>query len=318
MDPLSDVLRALRLSGGIFLEANFTAPWAVLAEMTPQDCAGLMEPPRRMIAYHVVVEGRLLLSAGDQPPLEVRAGEIVMLPRNDVHRLASGPEVRAVDSRSILPRAQDGLLRMAHGGGGEPTRIYCGFLGTREETIPLLQALPTVLTVDLREGTSHAWVEASVRFAAEELARGRLAAAGMVSRLSECLLAAAVRQHLASAPDLAPGWLKGLADPQVGRALALMHQDLAARWTAESLARAVAMSRSAFTDRFTVLVGQPPIRYLAQQRLHSARLQLRESTLSVAQVAYAVGYESEEAFSRAFKRAFGVPPARWRDHADAA
>src|SRR5690606_37472564 len=130
--------------------------------------------------------------------------------------------------------------------------------------------------------------------------------------LSECLLAAAVRQHLASAPDLAPGWLKGLADPQVGRALALMHQDLAARWTAESLARAVAMSRSAFTDRFTVLVGQPPIRYLAQQRLHSARLQLRESTLSVAQVAYAVGYESEEAFSRAFKRAFGVPPARWR------
>jgi AraC-like DNA-binding protein len=319
MDPLSDVLRSLRLTGGVFLDASFTAPWAVLANIPPEIWKPYLSAPTQMIAYHVVVEGRLLLSIDNEAPLEVGAGEIVLVPRNDWHTLASANGLRPVNgSDLIVPSEHDGLFLIRHGGGGAPTKFFCGFLGSEDAGNPLLQSLPRAIKVDVRQGTSYDWIEASVRFAASELANGRLATSSVMSRLSECLLAEAVRQHLSARAASESGWLKGLTDPQVGRALALIHQDIAVHWTAEGLAREVAMSRSAFMERFTSLVGMPPIRYLSLQRLHAARLQLRESARSVAQIAFAVGYESEEAFSRAFKREFGLPPARWRERKDGA
>ncbi len=315
-DPLSDVLRSVRLTGGVFLDVRLTAPWSIVSQLTPEDCLPFFAAPAQLILYHVVTKGRLLLFVDGEPPVEVRAGEIVILPRNDVHTLASAAGLAPVHGRTLVQPSPDGRLgRIRHGGGGDETQMVCGFLATEAAFNPLMSSLPRVLCIDLREGTSREWVEASARFAASELAEGRLASSEVMSRLSEVLLVEAVRAYAARLGPGESGWMKGLSDPQIGRALSLIHRDVSAHWTSEALARAVALSRSAFVERFSELVGMPPIRYLAHWRLLAARDQLRETQRSLAQIAHAVGYGSEEAFSRAFKREFGLAPARWRETA---
>jgi AraC-like DNA-binding protein len=314
MDPLSDVLRSVRLTGGVFLDARFTAPWCVSSKMTPEDCRPFLTAPGQVVAYHVVISGRLLASVDGEPAVEVAAGEIVLVPRNDVHRLASADGLKPVNAHDLIQPATDGgPARISHGGGGAATHIVCGFLAGEDSYNPLIATLPRILKLDIRAGTSRDWIEASVRFAARELTEGRLASSSVMSRLSELLFVEAVRKYAETHANGEAGWLKGLKDPHVGRALALIHQNIGAPWTADSLASEVALSRSAFMDRFTSLVGMPPIRYLTVWRLQTAKLNLRESTKTIGQLAYTVGYASEEAFSRAFKREFGVSPARWRD-----
>ena len=215
--------------------------------------------------------------------------------------------MRAVDSHDLIQPVTDGaLVRIRHGGGGVPTHIVCGFLASNESYNPLIETLPRILKLDVRDGASRDWIEASVRFAAGELAQGRVASSSVMSRLSELLFVEAVRQYSTTLANEEVGWLKGLKDPHVGRALALIHQNIGAPWTAESLAKEVALSRSAFMERFKSLVGMPPIRYLTVWRLQTAKLNLRETATSIAQLAHSVGYDSEEAFSRAFKREFGL------------
>lgn len=314
MDPLADALRSVRLAGGVFIEAHFTAPWCVTGSMTADDCRPFLATPAQLIGYHFIVEGRMLVSIEGEPWVEARAGEIVLFPRNDGHMLASAPRLKPVSAGTLIqPSANGGLARISHGGGGAPTHLVCGFLGSEEGYNPLIAALPRILTLDVRHGTSRDWIEASVRFAARELAEGRLASSSVMSRLSETLFVEAVRQYSSTLADQNVGWMKGLRDPQIGRALALIHQNISTAWSAEALAREVALSRSAFIDRFTTLVGMPPIRYLTVWRLQTAKLYLRETRKTIAQLAHLVGYESEEAFSRAFKREFGSPPARWRE-----
>jgi AraC-like DNA-binding protein len=313
-DLLAEILRTVRMTGGVFLDARFTAPWCVVSQMTPEDCKPFLAVPADLIAYHVVIEGCLWLQLDGDPAVEIDAGKIVLLPRNDRHTLASGPGLVPVMADDLIkPTAEGGLARIAHGGGGAVTRIVCGFLGSEDMRNPLIASLPRVLTLDIREAASRAWVEESVRFAARELSLGRLASLGVVSRLSELLFVEAVRNYVATLSDDEAGWLKGLKDPYVGRALALLHGRFDEPWTAESLAGEVSLSRSAFHDRFTSLVGVPPMRYLTRWRLQVARERLREVRGTIAQIAHAVGYESEVAFNRAFKREFGQPPARWRD-----
>jgi AraC-like DNA-binding protein len=313
-DPLSEVLRSVRLKGGIFLDARFTAPWCVHTNILAEDCRDFAVKPALLIAYHFVIAGRLQLSVEGEPTIEVQAGEIVLLPRNDRHTLASGSGVEPTSARQLIqPSANGGLAKISHGGGGEPTQIVCGFLGSEESYNPLIATLPRVLKLDVREGVSREWVEASVRYAAVELTAGRLASSSVMARLSELLFVEAMRQYSVTFTDQDTGWLKGVADPQIGRALAAIHRNVGLAWSAESLARESSMSRSAFVDRFTTLVGMPPIRYLTVWRLQAAKLRLRETRKSIAQLAEEMGYGSDEAFSRAFKREFGVSPARWRD-----
>jgi AraC-like DNA-binding protein len=262
----------------------------------------------------VVVEGEFVIAVDNEAPITVRAGEIVLVPRNDAHVMASRHGLAPVNGRELLqPDLNGGLARISHGGGGDATRMVCGFLASEDVHNALPAILPKVLKVDIREAASRDFIEASARFAANELAAGRLGSSDVMSRLSELLLVEAVRHYAATLADGESTWLKGLTDPQIGRALAALHRDLAAPWSAGRLAREAALSRTAFTERFRQLVGQPPIRYLAACRLQTAKLQLRETGRSAAQIAHAVGYESEEAFSRAFKREFGLSPARWRN-----
>jgi len=314
MDTLSEVLRSVRLTGGVFLSAHFTAPWCISVAMTPEDCAPFLKKPAQVIGYHVVTEGRLIVAIEGEPTIEVGAGEIVLFPQNEPHTLANEIGIKSIRARELIQKSPDGgLLRIEHGGGGTTTKIVCGFLASEEKYNPLVSALPKVLKIDIRYGTSRELIEASVRFAAGELADGQLASSNVLIRLSELLFTEAIRQYSSALGEDEVGWLKGLKDPHVGRALALIHHKLGEPWSVETLANDVALSRSAFVERFTSLVGMSPIRYLTHWRLQTAKVSLRETTKTIAQLAHSVGYDSEEAFSRAFKREFGISPGRWRD-----
>jgi AraC-like DNA-binding protein len=313
-DPLSDVLRSVRLTGGVFLEARFTAPWCVSAQIGVDDCKPFLANLVQVIGYHVVIEGSMLVALDGAPSMELHAGEIILLPRNDVHTISSALGLTPVSASHLIQQSPDGgLRRIRHGGGREPTSIICGFLGTQDAFNPLLSTLPRALKLDISKGASRDWIEASVRFAAAELVRGRLASSSVMSGLSEVLLVEAVREYSSTLVDWERGWLKGLSDPNIGRALALIHGDISAPWSAEALAKEVALSRSAFMERFAALIGMPPIRYLTVWRLETAKRHLLESRMNISQITHAVGYESEEGFRRAFRREFGTSPAEWRD-----
>jgi AraC-like DNA-binding protein len=313
MDTVSDILRSLRLTGGVFLEARLTAPWCVAAQIGPDDCGPYLPRPHNVIAYHYVAEGRLLLEMGDAAPVEASAGELLVLPRNDPHRLASAPGLKAVRAESLVQKAARGALsRIEHGGGGAATRILCGFLGNDARADPVVASLPGAMKLGLAEGLSGPWVESSMRFSAAELAAGAAGSASVLAKVAELLFTEAVRRHLASLPQDQDLWTAGLGDAAVGRGIELLHNRLAEPWTAEALAREVGLSRSAFAERFTQAMGHPPMHYLARLRLETAARRLRETQTAIAVVAYDVGYESEAAFSRAFKRQFGAAPGAWR------
>lgn len=313
MDALLDMLRSMRLTGGVFLDAEFTAPWCVSAKIGPEDCSPFLPEPRTIIAYHYVSAGKLLLQVGGAEPMAVQAGEIVVLPRNDEHRLGSSLALRAVRAEHLIqPAADGGLARIVHGGGGERTEILCGFLGNEMHNDPVIASLPSVLKLDVAEGASGQWIASSFRFAAQELGAARAQSPSVLGKLAELLFAEAVRRYVLSLSIEEKGWIDGLRDPVVGRALALLHGRRDGRWTADELAREVGLSRSAFAARFTSVMGEPPMRYLAKWRLQSAARQLAESHEPIARIAFASGYESEAAFNRAFRRAYGLPPAAWR------
>jgi AraC-like DNA-binding protein/mannose-6-phosphate isomerase-like protein (cupin superfamily) len=313
LDALSDVLRVIRLVGGVFLEAEFTAPWGVNGKISADHCRPFLVTPRYVIAYHFVARGRMQLRIDGGEAVDVRAGELVLLPHNDAHSFGSDLNGALIPAHKVMgPPPPGGVARIVHGGGGEAAQILCGFLGAETSFDPLRSALPPLLKLDVRSTPSGAWIESSFRFAASEIAAGRVGSTTVLAKLSELLFVEAVSRYVASLPEERRGWLAGLRDPQIGRALALLHGRPTHAWTAESLALEVGMSRSAFAERFTSLVGQPPMQYLTLWRMHLAAQRLREGHGSVAQIAFAVGYESEAAFSRAFKREFGTSPGGWR------
>ncbi len=311
MDALSDVLRVIRLTGGVFLDAAFTAPWCVVSRVGPEDCPG-GQLPVSVVAFHYVIEGRMLVQ-GDGAALEVRAGEMVLLPRNDPHLLASEAGLPPADPEPPVQQVEGGLLHLEVGGGGASTRLVCGFVGADVRRHPLLEALPAVFVLDLNGKPCAEFVAASFRYAAQEVASGRAGSETVLAKLSELLFVEAVRHYAESLPPRQQGWLAGLRDAAVGRALALMHGDVARPWTTEEMAAEVALSRSAFAERFTQLVGLPPISYLTNWRMLVAAAWLRETHRSIAQIAGELGYESEASFTRAFKRAHGTAPGRFRD-----
>jgi AraC-like DNA-binding protein len=313
MDALSEVLRVIRLTGGVFLEASFTAPWSVRSHLQPEDIRNQMERAGDLMVFHYIVEGSMLLRIDGVAPVEVKAGEVVLIPHNDAHILGSDLATPAVDTRQLMQFESEGALAsVRHGGGGSPTRMVCGFIGSEARRHPLIDALPRVLALDLGGLRGADLITTSFRFAAQEVAAARPGSASVLSRLSELMFVETVREYIARLPQAQSGWLAGLRDSAVGRALALIHARPAEPWTAESLAEQALLSRSAFAERFTVLVGVPPMSYLTNWRMQVAAHALRESRRSIGQIAGEVGYESESTFTRAFKREMGVPPGQYR------
>ena len=316
MDALSDVLRVVGLTGGVFMDAEFSEPWWVAGQVAPELCRPFMAQPAQVVSFHYVVEGGFELRLEGEPPCTVIAGEAVLMPRNDLHVFGSHRNRPPVDMRELIkPPGLSGLVKVTHGGGGARTRLVCGFLGGNEQMHPLLASLPAVMKIDIAGMAGGDWIGRTFSYAAQTLGDGDPGAATVVAKLSELLFVESIRRYLAGLPREETGWLAGLRDPAIGRALSLLHGRVAEDWTSEALAREVNMSRSTFADRFTALLGQPPMRYLTAWRMQLARHSLTETRRTVAQIAFEVGYESEAAFNRAFHRECGSPPATWRRQA---
>jgi AraC-like DNA-binding protein len=311
-DALSELLRAVRISGGVFLDAEFGAPWCVSSRIGPEDCHAFGIATEQVIATHYVLHGEAWLAVEGESPLLLGPGDLVLLARNDLHRLGSDLSHPPVSADDLMQAAHgSGLAKIRHGGGGARTHLICGFLASDLSANPLFASLPRIFT--LRSGTvSREWVASSFRYAAHELAAANPGTDMMLAKLSELLFIEAVRGCIAELPPERTGWLAGLRDPHVGTALGLLHARVADPWTVDALARAVGLSRSALGERFAALLGEPPMRYLTRWRMQIATLRLRESRDGLAKIAAEVGYDSEAAFNRAFKREFGMPPAAWR------
>ena len=315
MDALSDVLRVAHLTGGVFLRAEFFAPWCIASRLTPEHCSPVLGPASHMMIFHYVAEGEVHIQIeGEQDEDLIEAGEVVLLPRNDMHLMGSDLRLPAVPGKEVIrPPRDGGLFSIHHGGTGSCTRMVCGFLGCAStEGNPVISSLPPLLRVKLEQGGAAEWIRSTFQYAAEEVSAARPGSETVLAKVSELLFVEAVRRYAEELPDGRTGWFSGLRDPHVARALALLHRDITRRWTVDDLGREVGMSRSALADRFIRLIGVPPMHYLAAWRMQVATGKLRDTSGSLAQVAETVGYDSEAAFSRAFKKAFGTAPATWR------
>lgn len=315
MDALSEVLKVLKLTSGLFLEAEFTAPWCIDSAPGTEDVRHILPDAEQVSIYHLVTEGRCRAALpGSVEWVELGPGDLIMFPHGDGHRLGSDLQLAPVGAEILVePSPEGGLARIQHGGGGARTRFVCGFLACDKRLCrPLLGALPRMLRVELGDGPAAAWITATLRHGASETHAPRPGSDALLGRLSELLFVEAIRHYTASLPQDQLGWLAGLRDPYVGKALALLHADPARDWEVEALAKEAGLSRSALNERFNALIGEPPMQYLTGWRLALASQALSGTNDAVVRIAGRVGYDSEAAFNRAFKREFGVPPAAWR------
>lgn len=313
MDVLSDVLNVAHLNGGVFLEAEFTEPWCVGARMSPALCAPFLPPSAHLIPYHYVIEGELWLTVEGEGPRKLQRDDLVLFPRNDMHVMGSEPGLPIVNAGEVIVQRTGKLHSIRHGGGGKTTRLVCGYLGSdTAQGNPVLTTLPSVLKLQIDVSGPAEWIRATLHYAASEVASGRPGSETVLAKVSELLFVEAIRRYVENLPADQTGWLAGLRDPAVARALTLMHHDVAHDWSVEELGHQAGLSRSALAERFTRVIGIAPMQYLARWRMHVASQKLRNTASSLAEIAALVGYESEAPFSRAFKKAFGTPPATWR------
>jgi len=313
VDVLSDLLRVVRLAGASLFRAEFRQPWCVQTAGAAHLARAIGLVNRCVVPFHVVMDGRCRISIGDDRA-ELEAGDVVIITHGDTHTLGSGDALPPRSLGGILPPPPwTGLPEVNHGGSGPAIHLFCGFLHCDAAAFePLLASLPRLMVLrTFRDGAS-AWLRSTVERIVREVSQGRPGGRLMLERLNEVVFVESLREYMASGEIPRTGWLAGVKDRHVGRVLELMHADPAHGWTVPELARAAGISRSALTERFGRLVGQPPIDYLKVWRLHVAGSLLRDGERKLREVAEAVGYESEAAFSKAFRKTFGAPPGSWR------
>lgn len=314
LDPLSSVLRAVRLTGAVFFDVEASSPWVAEAPPGQAIAAGVMPGAQHLIPYHVVTRGSCFAGLPGGAPVRLAAGDVIVFPHGDAHVLGSAPGLRAAPDMALYHRPPDVPLPFfvgIDGGGPVTAHLVCGFLGCDARPFnPLLATLPPLLHVS--DGGGNGILGRVIELAVIESSGRRAGTECILGKLSELMFVEVVRRHIETLPAEQTGWLAGLRDAHVGRALGLLHADPAHPWTLDGLARQVGLSRSTLADRFAHFVGQPPIQYLTNWRLQVAAGLLAAGTETVAAVATAVGYESEASFSRAFRRAVGAPPATWR------
>lgn len=328
-DTLSDVLRSVRLRGAVFFYVSGNSDWVAEAPSTRELAPLLMRGVEHVMGYHAVARGSCWVRIPDGPSVQLFAGDVVMFPHGDANVVSSSQGMRGICDLGIYAtaNANQAPLRLALNGGdiahSQPSdphadaTIVCGFLGCDLHPFnPLIAAMPAL--IHLRATEDDAWiVKFTQQVAAESHAR-RPGGEAMLARMSEMMFIDAVRRYAELMPAQSAGWLAGLRDRFVGRALALMHEQPAQDWNLDELGRLVGLSRSALHERFIQLIGIPPMQYLTQWRMQVAARLLLESRATVAAIALDVGYDSEAAFARAVKRLVGKPPGTWRRERDAA
>lgn len=316
-DALSDLLKTVRLTGATFFDVAAREPW--VAESPPRDMIlqKILPGADHLIAYHVVTAGRCFANIIGEQPITVEAGEVIVFTNGDPHVLSSSPGMRA---NPVAPNALDAAAAdqlpffINYGGEGPPSaRFVCGYLACDARPFnPLLENLPPVIKARDPPDSKAGWLSQFIRFAVMESAEKRAGGESVLAKLSELMFIEVVRRHLEALPPEQAGWLAGLRDPFVGKALSMMHGEPAHSWTIEELAQQVGLSRSVLAERFADLVGIPPVHYLAKWRMQIATELLSGGNANVATIATQIGYESEAAFSRAFKKMIGIPPSVWR------
>lgn len=310
MDPLSDVLRAVRLNGAFFYLVEASAPWSTASvparELTPR----VLPDAEHLISYHILLSGVCWGGLQGEPQVCMQPGDVIVFPHGDPHVMSSDAGRRMPgDDASGAPSRYPGTVYL----GAAPrrdTRFVCGFLGCDLRPFnPLLASLPRCLHLP---GAAGGWLAHFPRQVVEESQQGRLGSETILTRMAELMFVEVVRRHVERMPEQNAGWLSGLSDPVVGPALVQLHEQPARPWTLAELAKAISTSRTVLAERFTEMVGVPPMAYLARWRMQLASEQLTHGSAKVATIASQVGYESEAAFSRAFKRETGTSPATWR------
>ena len=314
MDALSETLRVVRLVGAIFIQARFTAPWCYQSPRA-DSAAPLLEPnAERVVIFHLITEGECFVELGDEKPVRLIAGDAVIFPQGDAHLMTSQPGLPPASGGARLDQVLARRPRqIAYGGGGATTRLVCGYLACDARLAKMLLAgLPRIVRVNVRGSNAGAWLEASVRYALAEARSPRPGGAGVLAKLAEVLFIEVLRLYMNEQGEGRTGWLAGVGDRIVGAALNALHRRPAHAWTLEELASEAATSRSVLAERFQHLVGSSPMQYLTQWRMLLAANLLSGSNAPLARIAEDVGYQTDTAFSRAFRREYGTPPAAWR------
>ena len=298
-DPLGEALHHLRMSGAFYCRTELTSPWGLTLPELPG-----------YLWFHVVASGALELDASDERTEHLQSGDLALVTHGAGHVLRSAPDAPApgildLDREEVSDRYE--ILR--HGGGGAPARLVCGAVRFDDPAARhLVAALPEVIRIEALSAPDIERMQGTLGLIAAETMRPRPGGEAVITRLADVLVIQAIRAWIDTDSHARTGWLGALRDPQIGRALALIHADPARSWTVAALAREVAMSRSAFASRFTELVGEPAIQYVTRQRMQVAVNALRDDGATVAELASRLGYRSQAAFARAFKRVVGVAP----------
>ncbi len=314
MDAFSEILSGLKLRGAVFFNAEFSAPWGFTAPSANKAAQKLAPGGEHLVLYHLLMEGAGIVKMIDGEAIDLKAGEVVIFPRADGHDMSSSGAAGPFPNYGINNKIQArDLSPLRAGGGGETSKFVCGYMTCDPYLCrPVLDGLPQVFKVDIRTDHSGHWLESSIVHLVEEAASGRAGSEAMLAKLSEALFVDTLRRYVGSLPEHQTGWLAGTRDPIVGKSLGLMHGRVAHAWTIANLAEEVGISRSALVERFTRYLAEPPMTYLTRWRLRLAARSLAGTSRGVSEIAADIGYESEAAFNRAFKREFGQPPGRYR------
>ena len=315
MEVLSEVLKAVKLDGALFFNAEFSAPWCAQSVDARTVTSHLSPNSQHVIIFHLLTEGHGYAHVkGDDRPVPLNAGDILVVPHGDPHILGNGPSVTPMDRTQVVEQyLSQGLKVSRMGGGGELTKFICGYMSCDPQLSQVfLGGLPPIWKVSIRDDAPGQWLENSIRYSVDHADATRAGGEAVLAKLSEVLFVETLRRYIALLPQERTGWLAGIRDPEVGKALALLHRTPAHPWTIASLASEVGISRSVLAERFRRYLSETPIAYLTRWRLQLGAQMLKSSSNSVAQIAAEVGYESEASFNRAFKREFSVPPARFR------
>lgn len=313
MDVLSDVLRMIRLHGALFLNGEFRAPWCVNAPTGAVLAQVLLPGATRLAICHLVLEGQCWVKLSSGEPAHLQPGDIVVFPHGDSHLMGSGLQFAPAHIDHVVQLQIPELNRVRYGGDGERADLVCGWFAYEPDLAnPLIANLPAQFVTSLGTRPSWSWISQSIRYALDQ-AGGHLAGLDVVTaKVAELLFVEALRGYMESLPPAQTGWLSGLRDPHISKCLSLLHADPTRGWTVAELAQAVNMSRSVLAARFAELVKMSPIQYLKQWRLSMAADMLKNHRDSLGRIAESIGYESEAAFSRAFKQGYGVSPGQWR------